>query len=543
MSTGNGAVRYERTASTRLFLAVAASAVFVSVLTATMINVLIPLIRAQFGASAAEVGWVVTGYSLAYAVGVPLFGRISDFFGVRAVFSIGLAGFAVGGLVCALAPSLTMLVFGRIVQGVGGAAVPALAIVSVAKVLPAGERGAGIGLIGASLGAAAAVGPVLGGLIGQFLGWRALFVGTLALALVLIPFARRVLPDGGSEGGGRGERAFDLLGGVLLGLAAGLFLFGVTRGQHPGFASFSSWGSFVGAAVSAALFVWSIKRVPRPFVSPALFENRGYVAAVLVGFLAMLANLSTLVLTPLLLIGENGLSAGAAGLALTPGAAAQALLSPLSGRLSDRVGAKVPIMAGLALMLLSLLFISTLAAGAGAVAVAAGVLGLTTGMALVHPPLTNAAAGSLPQEEVGGGIGIFQGLLFLGGGTGPALTGVFLAAREQAAAGAINPAYALDAAAFSDVFLALGLAPAVALITASGLRGRGDKNGVVGDPGRPDARRFPHRRAAPLLRALRRRARPRTARPLLPPRRRGPEAHRQAPRRQHNKPRHKPRDT
>jgi hypothetical protein len=156
-------VRYERTASTRLFLAVAASAVFVSVLTATMINVLIPLIRAQFGASTAEVGWVVTGYSLAYAVGVPLYGRISDFFGVRAVFSIGLAGFAVGGLVCALAPSLTMLVFGRIVQGVGGAAVPALAIVSVAKVLPAGERGAGIGLIGASLGAAAAVGPVLGG--------------------------------------------------------------------------------------------------------------------------------------------------------------------------------------------------------------------------------------------------------------------------------------------------------------------------------------------------------------------------------------------
>jgi len=193
-------------------LAVAASAVFVSVLTATMINVLVPLIGARFGASAAEVGWVLTGYSPAYAVGVPLYGRISDLFGVRDVFSVGLAGFAVGGMVCALAPSLAVLAFGRIVQGIGGAAVPALAIVSVAKVLPAGERGAGIGLIGSSLGTAAAVGPVLGGVLGQLLGWRALFVGTLALALVLIPFARRVLPDGGSEGGGRDERAFDLLG-------------------------------------------------------------------------------------------------------------------------------------------------------------------------------------------------------------------------------------------------------------------------------------------------------------------------------------------
>ena len=457
----------ERTVSTRLFLAVAASAVFVSVLTATMINVLIPIIRDQFGASAAEVGWVVTGYALAYAIGVPLYGRISDFFGVGGVFSLGLAGFAAGGVICALAPSLTVLVFGRIVQGIGGAAIPALAIVSVAKVLPAGERGAGIGLIGSSLGAAAAIGPVAGGLVGQFLGWRALFVGTLVLALVLIPFARHVLPNGGSEE----ERRFDLLGGVLLGLAAGLFLFGVTQGQGAGFGSISSWGSFVGAAVAASLFVWRINGVPHPFVSPTLFKNRGYVTAVVVGFLAMLANLTALVLTPLLLIGENGLPAGAAGLALTPGAMALALLSPLSGRLSDRIGVRPPIVAGLSVMTLSAFFISTLAAGASAVMVSVGILGLMTGMAFVQSPLTNAAAGSLPEEEVGGGMGIFQGLLFLGGGTGPALIGAFLAAREEAGSSAINPLYALGATPFSDAFLAIALVLASALVAASTLRG------------------------------------------------------------------------
>ncbi|CAN5218053.1 hypothetical protein BH18ACT10_BH18ACT10_07840 [soil metagenome] len=140
MSVGGAAVGRNSSVSTRLFLAVAASAVFISVLTATMINVLIPLIRVQFDASPAQIGWVVTGYSLAYAIGVPLYGRISDFFGVRGVFSVGLAGFALGGLICALAPSLTWLVFGHIVQGIGGAAIPTLAIVSVAKVLPAGER-------------------------------------------------------------------------------------------------------------------------------------------------------------------------------------------------------------------------------------------------------------------------------------------------------------------------------------------------------------------------------------------------------------------
>jgi len=463
---GGEAVRAEESGSTRLFLAVAASAVFISVLTATMINVLIPLIRAQFGASAAQVGWVVTGYALAYAIGVPLYGRISDFFGVRRVFSVGLLGFAAGGLVCAFAPSLTVLVLGRIVQGIGGAAIPALAIVSVAKILPAGERGAGIGVIGSSLGVAAAVGPVAGGIVGQLFGWRALFVGTLVLTLILIPLARRVLPDGGSED----ERRFDLTGGLLLGLAAGLFLFGVTQGQGAGFGSISSWGSFLGAAISASLFVWRINGVSHPFVAPALFANRGYVAAVLVGFFAMLANLSALVLIPLLLIEVNGLSAGAAGLALTPGAVALALLSPLSGRLSDRIGVRIPILAGVAVMALSMLFISTFAAGASAVMVSAGMLGLTIGMAFVQSPLTNAAAGALPDEEVGGGVGIFQGLLFLGGGTGPALIGAFLAAREEAGSSAINPLHALEAAPFSDAFLAMALALIIALIAAFGLK-------------------------------------------------------------------------
>jgi DHA2 family metal-tetracycline-proton antiporter-like MFS transporter/DHA2 family florfenicol/chloramphenicol resistance protein-like MFS transporter len=102
--------------------------------------------------------------------------------------------------------------------------------------------------------------------------------------------------------------------------------------------------------------------------------------------------------------------------------------------------------------------------------VSVGILGLMTGMAFVQSPLTNAAAGSLPEEEVGGGMGIFQGLLFLGGGTGPALIGAFLAAREEAGLSAINPLYALNAAPFSDAFLAIALVLTFALMAASALR-------------------------------------------------------------------------
>jgi DHA2 family metal-tetracycline-proton antiporter-like MFS transporter len=328
----------EQPVSPRLFLAVVASAVFVTVLTATMINVLIPLMRAEFDASAAQVGWIITGYALAYAIGVPLYGRISDFFGVQRVFSVGLLGFVVGGLVCAFAPSLAVLVLGRVLQGIGGAAVPALALVAVAKVLPPGKRGGALGLVASSVGVGAAVGPIAGGAVGQLAGWRALFVGSLVLMLLLVPFARRVLPNGGSED----ERSFEVIGGVLLGLGAGLFLFGITQGQVAGFASSSSWGSFLGAAFAAAGFIWRINGTPHPFVSPALFTNRAHVAAVTVGFFSMLANLSALVFVPLLLVEVNGLSAGAAGLVLTPGAVALAILSPLTGRLSDHVGVRPP---------------------------------------------------------------------------------------------------------------------------------------------------------------------------------------------------------
>ena len=472
MSAGGKTLRWEKPASTWLFLSVVASAVFVTVLTATMLNVVIPLVRAEFGASASQIGWVVTGYALAYAIGVPVYGRVSDFFGVRRVFSVGLLGFVAGGLICAFAPSLPVLVSGRVVQGIGGAAVPALATVAVAKVLPSGERGGALGLVASSVGIGAAVGPIVGGAVGQFLGWRALFLGSLVLMLLLIPFARRVLPNGGSED----ERRFDLVGGILLGLGAGLFLFGVTQGQVAGFASYASWGSFLVATLAAAGFICRINGVPHPFVSPTLFKNRAYVAALLIGFFSMLANLSAIVFVPLLVVEVNGLSPGAAGLVLTPGAVALAILSPLAGRLSDRIGVRKPILAGLGMMALSILFLSTFAAGAQPLLVTLGMLGVGFGFAFIQAPATNAATNALPDPEVGVGMGIFAGAFFLGAGTGPALVGAFLAAREEAGSEAINPLYNLDAAPFSDAFLAMVLALIVALVAALGLRNSLESN-------------------------------------------------------------------
>lgn len=467
MSAQSTTAPHRFAASTQLFLLVVASSVFLTTLTGSMVNVVIPIMRAEFAVSAAQIGWIVTGYVLAYAIGVPLYGRMSDLFGVRPIFVLGLLGFATGALVCALAPNFLVLVMGRTLQGIGGAVIPALATVSVARVLPSGNRGGAMGLVASSVGIGSAVGPVVGGAVGQFWGWRALFVGSLVLALLLIPFARRVLPTGSVQA----ERRFDLLGGLLLGMSTGFFLFSITQGQAAGFASPSSWVSFLVATVAAVSFVWRINRSPDPFVEPELFANRAYVAAMVVGFCAMFVNLSILVFVSLLVVEVNELSPSAAGLVLTPAAVTLALLSPLAGRLSDRIGVRSLILAGLMVIAGALFWLSTLA-GAPAPLIAAGIVVGSAGFAFIQSPVNNAAANALPAEAVGGGLGIFAGVCFLGAGTGPAVMGAFLAARQEAGSAALNPLYSFGAAPFSDLFLVMILALIVALLAAFRLRGK-----------------------------------------------------------------------
>lgn len=454
----------------RALLVVVAFSVFVIVMNGSMTNVALPTIAREFGATEAQAGWVITGYLLVFAVGVPLYGRLSDVYSLRKIFCVGLAGFALGSLVCALAPSLPVLVAGRMMQAAGGAAIPALSSTSVARLLPPGRRGGALGLIVSSVGVGGAIGPVVGGIVVQFAGWHALFYGTLFLGILLLPAALRVLPETPPEGG----VSFDLPGGVLLALTAGLALFAVTEGQPLGLSSPIILGSCVGALLSGAAFARRITRIPAPFVSPRLLTNGSYLACSAVGFFGMLANLTSIVFVPLLLLEVNGLEAGAAGLALAPGAVAVALLSPLAGRVSDRTGPGPPILLGLFALFLSLLVLSTFGAGGPYLVVMLGMLGVGVGFAGFTSPNTNATANTLPREEIGVGLGIYQMLFFLGGGAGPAVVGSFLAARPPALR-AVNPFYAGDAGAapFSDAFLLLALCALVAMAAAGyGLRAR-----------------------------------------------------------------------
>src|SRR5690606_24162424 len=239
----------EKTVSLPALMAVVAPAMLLMVIASDMANLVLPLMGEEFGASEARLAWVVTGFLLVFAIGIPIYGRVSDRVGMRRLFCAALLVYALGSLVSALAPSLLVLVLGRIVMGADAAAIPVLSVVAVTRLLPADKRGVGIGFISAAGGAGMAIGPSVGGGLGGLLGWPALFWMTLAGALLLIPggIAVAVLsPPAGRAAARMGARG-PLLAGLTV-VGASTLLLSAAAGGSPVLASLGVLGVGAGFA-------------------------------------------------------------------------------------------------------------------------------------------------------------------------------------------------------------------------------------------------------------------------------------------------------
>ncbi|MFB5677384.1 MFS transporter [Paenibacillus terreus] len=453
----------QKQVSAKLLLMVLALSSLLAAITVDMVNPVLGLISQSLDASKAQVSWTVSGIALVLAIGIPLYGRMSDFFALRKVFIIAAAILTLGSLLCALASSLPLLVLGRMVQGAGMSAIPVLSVVAISKVFAEGQRGAALGMVAGCIGIGTAFGPIFGGSVGQIWGWPSLFWITFALSLLILIGSIFALPGIRPSMEEGSERGFDLIGGIMLGLTAGLMLFGVTQGESAGFAAISAWGSLLGSVLALLGFIWRIHTADKPFVPPVLFKNKPYVCSVIIAFFSMFAYFAVLVFVPLLVVEVNGLSPGEAGMILLPGGAAVAICSPWVGRISDRFGPNRLVAAGVGIMGISTLFLSTFASGASPVLVSVGALGAGIAFAFINSPINNAAVSALPKDQVGAGMGIFQGTLYLGAGAGAGMIGALLHARREVAH-SLNPLYSLDAVAYSDAFLAATAAVVIALI-------------------------------------------------------------------------------
>ena len=461
---------------------VVSAAVFLSVLNASIVNVILPTIGRDLDVEPGPLGWVITAYLLVYGVAIPFYGRLADTYGARRFFVAGQAVFALGSLLCALAPSYPLLLAARVVQAGGGAAVPGLGVVLIGRAFPPDKRGTALGTLSTTVGTAAAIGPTLGGFMADALGWHAVFaIGTLAG--LLAPASWATLPRDEGRGGSR----LDVWGGLLLGLAIVGALLAGTEGAR------ASWGSprvlwAAGvAAVALAALVFRQRTAESPFLPRDLLENRRYLALCLTSFSAMAAFVGHLIGLPLLLTGLNGLPPSQVGLVLLPSAALNAALGVAVGRLVDRVGGRIPVRAGLVGMVLAALGLSS-AVGSPPWVMAAllGLLGV--GVAFVNTPLSTAVSLLVRPERLPSAQSINAMLFFLGGSFGTTMVTAVVAARGQAS-DALNPLHAGPGVAFSDAFLLLTIPLLVALALSAAVPRTAEAEKKAGGAGGPTSER------------------------------------------------------
>ncbi|MFB3818392.1 MAG: MFS transporter [Candidatus Methylomirabilales bacterium] len=377
----------------RAALLVTLLASFVTPFMASSVNIALPTIGREFGADAVRLGWVATAYILAAAALLLPFGRLADIRGRRRVFLWGSLAYAVASVACALAPSIGWLIALRAVQGGAVSTIFATSTALLTSVFPPGERGRVLGINVAAVYIGLSLGPSLGGVMTQHLGWRTLFLANLPLGLsIALLLAWRLR---GEWAEARGE-SFDLVGTLVLAATLTLLMLGTPEVGRAG-----GWLLLPGAIGLVAFVLWE-RRARHPLLDPALFtESPVFAFSNLAALINYAATFAVTFLLSLYLQVVKALSPQAAGLILIAQPLVMAACSPFAGRLSDRVQPRTVASAGMGLTALGLALLTALGPATPLPAIMAtlGLLGL--GFGLFSSPNTNAVMGAVERRYYG----------------------------------------------------------------------------------------------------------------------------------------------
>jgi EmrB/QacA subfamily drug resistance transporter len=374
-------------------LLVATLANFLIPFMSSSINIALPAIGAEFAADAITLGWIPTAFLVAAAlVAVPC-GRIADIHGMKRIFSYGVGLFTLASLLSALASSVLALLVFRLAQGVAGGMIFVTGLAIVTSVYPPRERGKAIGINIATIYTALSLGPVLGGVMTRYLGWRSLFFAMVPLGLLILAVTRRKLHRDWAAS--RGQR-FDLKGALWYGLALVMVMYGFSiLPSGPGIALVVlGSGGFAG-------FVRFELCQQSPLLDLRLFRNRTFAFSNLAALINYSANFTAGFLLSLYLQYIKGLDPQAAGLILVAQPIVMAVCAPIAGRLSDRFEAQKLASLGMAFCTAGLFSLTFITADTGIAAIGGGLVLLGLGFGFFSSPNTNAIMGSVEKGFYG----------------------------------------------------------------------------------------------------------------------------------------------
>ena len=399
----------------------------------TIVSVATPALIEDLQADVNAVVWVTSAYLLAYAGPVLITGRLGDRFGQKRLYMIGLAVFTVSSLWCGLTGSVEGLITARVFQGLGAAMMTPQTMAIITRIFPADQRGKAMSLWGATAGVATLVGPLLGGILVDGLGWEWIFFVNVPVGIVGLVAAARLVPHLETH-----PHRFDWLGVALSGIGMVALVFGIQEGHQYDWGTIKGWVSVplligVGIALLAAFLVWQVLNRAEPLVPLELFRDRNFsLANVAISSMGLAV---TAMGFPIMLYAQlvRGLSPTRAALLLVPMAIMSIILAPIVGKMTDRVHPRLLATFGFLAVMVSFIWLSQVMTPDSATwEILLPMTLLGTGSAFVWAPTSATATRNLPMQRAGAGAGIYNATRQVGSVLGSAAIAVLIDSRLAA---------------------------------------------------------------------------------------------------------------
>lgn len=397
---------------------------------ATIVNVALPSIRTDLGASVSSLQWVIDIYTLVLASLLMLAGATADRYGRRRMFQIGLAAFAIGSLACSMAPSVGILIAARALQAIGGSMLNPVALSIVTQVFTdPKERARAIGMWGAVVGISMAIGPMVGGALIDWIDWRAVFWVNIPICLIALVLTSIFVPESRSPI----MRNIDPIGQVLAVITLAAVVYGLIEGPGHGWTSPLTLLVFAVAIIAFIGFIAAERHRTDPFIDLRFFASASFSAATVIAVCAFASWGGFLFLMSLYLQEVRGLSAVHTGAMLLPPAIAVMIMSPLSGRAVGRFGTRPSLLLASGAMLIGALLMTAFHADTSLIYVGIAFAVFGIGFGSVNAPITTSAVSGMPRERAGAAaaiastsrqVGVSIGVALAGGITGVAVAGI-----------------------------------------------------------------------------------------------------------------------
>ena len=401
-------------------LAAMCFALFMIMLDNTVVNVALPSIQRDLGASLSSLEWTVNAYTLTFAVLLVTGGRLGDIFGRRRMFLFGVVVFALASATIGFAPTDGWLVASRAIQGIGAAFMMPATLSIITVTFPAEERGRAIGTWAGVSALALAIGPVVGGALTEYVTWRAIFFLNLPVAVGAVfvtLFAARESRDESSR------HTIDWPGIATISVGLTALVLALIEGNSWGWGSARIVSLLVVAAVSLVTFAIVERRVPEPMVDFTLFRSNTFVGTNAVAFIVSFAMLAMFFFVALYMQNILGYSAIEAGVRFLPSTLMIVLIAPLAGRLTDRIGPRPLIVTVLSLVTVALFLQTRITVDTGYALLLPAFVLMGIGMALTMSPMSTAAMNSVAAHKAGVASGILSMSRMVGGTFGVAALG------------------------------------------------------------------------------------------------------------------------